>query len=63
VIYNIIYIKHTNIENVTLIYINPLILRKNKETKRDNLIRLGNNANIVINGDVTKCDIYSLLEI
>jgi hypothetical protein len=62
VIYDAIYTKHTDAENVIPVHINPLMLRKNKETRRDNLIRLGNDANIVIDGDIAKCDICSLLE-
>lgn len=62
VIYDATHTKHTDAENVTPVHANPLMLGKNKETRRDNLVGIGNDANIVIDGDVAKCETCSLLE-
>jgi hypothetical protein len=62
VIYNTTYTKHIDLENVILVNVNLLMLGKNKETRRDSLVRHGNNANIVIDTDVAKYDMCSLLE-
>jgi hypothetical protein len=63
VIYNITHIKRTNLKNAILANANSLMLKKNKEIKRNNLVKLSNNANIVINSDIAKCNTCSLLEI